>query len=176
MKKELLEQKFNSVQLNIVTFVDVQKALTLKTLDGCVYMMDNSPMSTEQGTPGLQTTCKQGQVLNWIIYAMDSDKKPDGTWPPSVKINNIVFVDDDSQDVSMTRICEDLKIYGGPDKIRSHYTPVYYYWAGTIPLDLPPGTYKYRLILELENEKTGRSEYLNLGSPLLNVISIESDH
>ncbi|MDR1369499.1 MAG: hypothetical protein LBJ72_05140 [Dysgonamonadaceae bacterium] len=173
MKKELLKQGFNSVQLNIVAFVDVQKAIALKTLEGCIYMMDNSPMSTGQGTSRLQTTCKQGQTLNWIIYAMDSEKKPDGSWPPSVRINNIVFTDKESQDVSTSLICENLRIYGAPDKIRSNYTPVYYYWAGTVPLDLSPGKYRYRLILELENEKTDKCEYLNLETPVLNVISIK---
>lgn len=172
MKKKLLKQSFNSVQLNIVTFVDVQKAITLKTLEGCVYMMDNSPQSTEQGTSRLQTTCKQGQVLNWIIYGLNSDKRPDGSWPPSVRINNIVFLGDDGQDVAINRICEDLKIYGGPDKIRSCYTPVYYYWAGTIPLTLSPRTYKYRLVLELENERSNKPEYLNLETPVLNVIPV----
>jgi hypothetical protein len=174
MKKDSL--KFNSVQLNIVIFVDVQKAIKSGTLNDCVYMMDNSPTSTGQGTSRLQTVCKQGQTLNWIIYAMDADRRPDGTWPPSVRIKNIVFKEDgDDEDVLMYKICEDLKIYGGPDKIRSHNTPAYYYWAGTVSYNLPAALYKYRLILELENEENTRLEYLNLESPVLDVVSIKSN-
>lgn len=171
--KEKQTGSFNSVQLNIVTFVDVQKAVTEKSLDGAVYMVDNAPTSTEQGSHRLQTTCKQGQTLNWIIYPMDADKKPDGTWPPSVRINNIVFLDENGEDVAITKICQDMKVYGGPDKIRSSYTPVYYYWAGTIPPTLPVGIYKYRFVLELETETTNKSVYLNLNTPSLNVISVK---
>ena len=165
---------FNSVQLNIVTFVDVHKAVSRQCLDNCVHMIDNSPQSSYQGTAELQTTCKQGQVLNWIIYAMDADRRPDGTWPPSVKINNIVFLNKDGQDVAIYKICEDLKVYGGPDKVRSSATPVYYYWAGTIPNDLPVGVYKYRFVLELEKEASQGSVYLNLETPSLNVIAMKS--
>lgn len=165
-------KKFNSVQLNIVTFVDVQKAILSKTLDGCVYMMDNSPNSKNQGTSQLRTVCKQGQVLNWIIYAMDADKRPDGTWPPSVRINNIVFLDKDGEDTSDIKICSDLKIYGPPDKMRTEMTPNYYYWAGTILSDLHPGLYKYRFIIELEIENSFKKLYLNSDTLSLEVINI----
>jgi hypothetical protein len=171
-KKEQSVSMFNSVQLNLVTFVDVDKAATTKSLDGAVFMIDNSPMSTGQGTPHLQTTCKQGQVLNWIIYAMDADRRPDGTWPPSVRINNIVFLDEVGKDVTMTPICHDMKVFGGPDKIRSAYTPVYYYWAGTVPVDLAAGIYKYRLILDLETGTENKSMYLNLDTPSLKVVEV----
>lgn len=163
---------FNSVQLNIVTFVDVQKAVATQTLDGCVYMVDNSPLSCWQGTPQLESICKQGQVLNWIIYAMDADRRPDGTWPPSVRINNIVFLDQEGHDVANTNICQNLKVYGGPDKIRNTCTPVYYYWAGTVMSNLPVGEYKYRFVLELETEQPNKSIYLNMNTPSLSVISI----
>lgn len=163
--------RFNSVQLNLVTFVDVDKATRTKSLDGAVFMVDNSPSSNGQGTSRLQTVCKQGQVINWIIYSMDADKRPDGTWPPSVRINNIVFLDDAGNDVATTPVCPDLKVFGGPDKIRSAYTPVYYYWAGTIPVDLANGIYRYRFILDLETGIDNKSIYLNLDTPSLQVIA-----
>lgn len=165
-------QKFNSVQLNIVTFVDVKKAVTQQSLERAVYMMDNSIDSSGQGTSELRTTCKQGQTLNWIIYAMDAEKRPDGNWPPTVKINNIVFLGDNGEDVAVVRICDDLKVYGPPDKIRSKYTPVYYYWAGTIPMDLPVGIYRYRLVMELEDEVNDKMVYLNLNTVSLKVVEI----
>lgn len=162
----------NSVQLNIVTFVDVQKAVAQQTLEDAVYMMDNSIDSECQGTSFLQTVCKQGQVLNWIIYPMNADRRPDGSWPPYVKISNIVFLGEDQDNVSTVRICNDLKIYGGADKIRSPYTPVYYYWAGAIPSALPEGVYRYRLILELDREGSDRPVYLNLDGPGLHVKAV----
>lgn len=164
---------FNSVQLNLMTFVDVRKANANKSLENALYMMDNGVLCQGQGTASLQTNCKQGQTLNWIIYAMDMDKRPDGTWPPSVRINNIVFLNKDGDDVSEIKVCSEFKIFGPPDEMRSALTPVYYYWAGTVINDLPPGVYHYRFILELEQEGGNKKIYLNtVGSPSLNVLSI----
>lgn len=164
--------KFNSVQLNIVTFVDVQKALLNDSLDNCVYIMDNSVDSPNQGTSKLQTNCKQGQVLNWIIYALDMDKKDDGKWPSMTRIKNIVFLDENADDVSDIKICSDLKVYGPPDKMRSNLTPVYYYWAGTVLENLDPGIYRYRFIIELETDTTSKVKHFNLDTPSLRVLKI----
>jgi hypothetical protein len=173
--KKTKSSKFNSVQLNLVTFVDVEKADYTNTLDNCVYMIDNNPNSSNQGTNALQSTCKQGQVLNWIIYAMNSTKRPDGTWPPSVRINNIVFTNQDGTDVADFKVCDDLKLIGGPDQIRSKYTPVYFYWAGVVIDNLPEGVYNYRFVLELDTKDpsfpTGK-KYLNLNTPSLKVLSV----
>ena len=165
-------KKFNSVQLNIVTFVDVQKAIANNSLDGCTYIIDNNPNSYNQGTPELRTICKQGQVLNWIIYPMDVDKRIDGTYPPSARINNIVFLHKTGQDTSDIKICSDCKIYGPPDKMRGSITANYYYWAGTVVSDLPPDIYRYRLIIELETENPSKKLYLNLDTPSLEVIEM----
>jgi hypothetical protein len=157
--------QLNSVQLNIVTFVDMAKATATGSLKDAVYMMDNSVGGQGQGTPSLQTVCKQGQVLNWIIRPIDMEKRPDGTWPPMPKINNLVFLDSeegDQDDVAEAKVCTELKIYGMPDRMRDRYTPVYYYWAGTVLSTLTPGVYTYRMVLELEQE--GRKERLYLNS------------
>jgi len=113
--------QLNSVQLNIITVIDVHKAIKTGSLKDTLYMMDNSVGGTGQGTPYLQTVCKPGQVLNWIVYPMDGEKKADGTWPPMPKINNIVFLDGqegDLDDVAETKVCTELKIFGGPDMMR----------------------------------------------------------
>lgn len=166
---------FNSVQLNLVLFVNVAKANLQDSLDGCVFMMDNSVGSVGQGTDHLETRSKQGMVLNWIIYAMDADKGPDGTFPPSVRINNIVFLDDNGEDVEDFRVCQRLAIIGGPDKVRSKYTAVWYYWAGTVRPDLPVGRYKYRLVLDLDTADPTKQRYLNLNTLALNVIPVEEE-
>ena len=162
----------NSVQLNVVTFVDVQRANATKSVYDNVFMADNGVHSSGRGTPHLQTNCKPGQTINWVIYPIDSTKRPDGTWPPSVKINNIVFLDGDGTNVYSEIVCNELKIYGGPDKMRSPYTPVFYYWAGMVETDLEEGIYKYRLILELDTEDPSKKNYLNLDTPSLNLVSL----
>lgn len=172
--------QLNSVQLNIVSVVDIHKAVATGTLKNTIYMMDNSVGGSGQGTGHLQTICKQGQVINFILYGMDMEKRPDGTWPPMAKINNIVFLDDekgDEDDVDETKVMTEFKIYGGPDMMRSPYTPIYYYWAGTVLPTLPIGEYHYRFVLELEKEVEGKKEkekvYLNtVDKPSLKVISV----
>ena len=166
--------QLNSVQLNIVTMVDVDRALRTRSLDGAVYMMDNSVGGLGQGTDHLRTVCKQGQVLNWIVRALDMDKRPDGTWPPMPRLCNIVFLDNetgDEDDVAESKVCTDFRIYGMPDRMRSPYTPVYYYWAGTVLSDVTPGTYMYRFVVELEQEDKKERLYLNtVEHPSLEVI------
>ncbi len=168
--------QLNSVQLNIVSVIDVRKAVETETVKDTIYMMDNSVGGTGQGTGHLQTVCKQGQVINFIIYAMDPEKRPDGTWPPMPKINNIVFLDvdkGDEEEVAEAKVMTEFKIYGGPDMMRSPYTPVYYYWAGTVLSTVPPGIYPYRFVLELEQEGKKEKVYLNtVEKPSLKVIAV----
>jgi hypothetical protein len=157
--------QLNSVQLNIVTLIDMERATTTGRLDGAMHMIDNSIGGVGQGTGQLETVCKQGQVLNWIIRPIDMEKRLDGTWPPMPKINSIVFLDGeasgDEQDVAEQKVCTELKIYGMPDRMRSPLTPVYYYWAGTVLPTVGPGVYRYRLVLELEQANSPQPLYLN---------------
>lgn len=168
--------QMNSVQLNIVTLVNVRRATATGSLDDALFMMDNSIGGIGQGTSELETICKQGQVLNWIIRPIEMEKRPDGNWPPMPKITNLVFLDiekGDEEDVAERRIFTELKIYGMPDFMRSQYTPVYYYWAGTIQSTAPPGVYRYRLVLELEQENTREKLYLNTTRhPSIKVIEV----
>lgn len=174
--KKQNQGQLNSVQLNIVSVIDLHKAVNNKSLENTIYMMDNSVGGEGQGTDHLQTVCKPGQVINWIMFPMDMEKRPDGTWPPMPKINNIVFLDDqagDEEDVAEKKICIELKIYGMPDRMRDPFTPVYYYWAGTVLSTLPPGVYGYRFIVELEQEGKKEKLYLNSTSrPSLKVVAI----
>ncbi|MFJ4715582.1 hypothetical protein [Streptomyces sp. NPDC088785] len=156
--------QLNSVQLNVVTLIDMERATRNGTLTDAMFMMDNSVGGAGQGTGRLETVCKQGQVLNWIVRPMDMEKRLDNTWPPMPKINNIVFLDTeagDEEDVAERKIFTELKIYGMPDRMRSPLTPVYYYWAGTVLSTAKPGLYRYRLVMELEQEGTREKLYLN---------------
>jgi hypothetical protein len=162
-----------STQLNVVTVVDVLSSLASDTIVDNSWMMDNSPDSRGKGTNKIETVCRAGQVLNWLIYNMNTDKRDDGTWPPFAKIVNIVFLRDDREVVFGTKVCADLKVYGGPDAVRSRYTPSYYYWAGSVMPNLAPGLYAYRLVLELETDKPGEVRHYNLDGPSLRVIPME---
>jgi len=172
--------QLNSVQLNIVTFVNVARALAMKSLDGSVFMRDNSVASENQGTNCLQTTCKQGQALNWLILALASAQRANKTWPPMPRISNIVFLNRDRTNVAELLVCTQFGVYGGPDKQRSPWTPVYYYWAGTVIPTLPPGVYPYRFVVELPKESSyqapgeAASIHLNLDGPSLNVIPMDA--
>ncbi len=168
--------QLNSVQLNVVTVIDLHKAVETGSTKDTMYMMDNSVGGSGQGTDHLQTFCKQGQVINWIIYPIDIEKRPDGTWPPMPKINNLVFLDDDEgdeQEFAESKVMTELKIYGGPDMMRHPYCPVYYYWAGAVLSTLHPGVYHYRFVLELEQEGKKEKVYLNTsGRSSLKVLDI----
>lgn len=168
--------QLNSVQLNVVTLVDMDKAAAAKSLDGCLYMMDNSIGGVGQGTDHLETVCKQGQVINWIIRPIDMHRRPDGSWPPMPKINNLVFLDiekGDEDDVAERRMMTELKVYGGPDLMRDQYTAVYYYWAGAVMGTAHPGLYRYRFVLELEKEHGTDKLYLNSPRyPALRVLGV----
>ena len=168
--------QLNSVQLNIVTLVNMERASASGSLKNAMYMMDNSVGRVGQGTDHLETVCKQGQVLNWIIRPIEMDKRPDGTWPPMPKISNLVLLDteeDNEDNVAERRIFTELKIYGMPDLMRAPQTPVYYYWAGAILSTAPPGVYRYRLVIELEQEHAQDSLYLNtVNQPSIRVLEV----
>lgn len=168
--------QLNSTQLNIVTLVHMQRASATKSLDGALFMMDNSTGGSGRGTGRLETVCKQGQVLNWIIRPIDMSKRPDGTWPPMPKISSLVFLSaepGEEQDVATKRITSELKIYGMPDEMRSPFTPVYYYWAGTILPTAEPGLYHYRLVLELEQDDSQDPLHLNTTeSPSIRIVTM----
>ncbi|GHH86978.1 hypothetical protein GCM10018793_60950 [Streptomyces sulfonofaciens] len=179
--KQADEQKqnpgqLNSVQLNIVTLVNMERATATGSLNDAMFMMDNSVGGTGQGTRQLETVCKQGQVINWIIRPIDMERRIDGTWPPMPKINNIVVLDTetgDEEDVAERKLFTELKIYGMPDRMRSPYTPVYYYWAGTVLSTARPGVYKYRLVVELERENSKDKLYLNtIDHPSIRVLEV----
>ncbi|MGM4954246.1 hypothetical protein BjapCC829_48965 (plasmid) [Bradyrhizobium barranii] len=162
-----------STQLNIVTLIDVAGTLRDGGLSGKTGLMDNGGDSTGKGTNTLRTVCRQGQVLNWLIYCTDMEKRSDGSWPLFARIVNIVFVLPDGTP-QLRKLCNDLKIYGGPDKIRSPSTPCYYYWAGSVDLELEPGLYPYRLVLELDTFDRNRKTYFNLDGPALQVVPLKA--
>jgi hypothetical protein len=178
--EERLKRRFpgqvNSVQLNIVLLVDVVNTLATNSLEGNIFMLDNSPDSTNKGTANLQTVCQQGQVLNWLVYSMDSEQRYDGSWPPSARILNIVALDESGEGVSPFRAFTQFRAHGAPEKLRSPLTPVYYYVAGTVEPELPSGTYKYRVILEIDTNDRAATRYMQFSTPSLHVLPLSYEH
>lgn len=156
-------------QLNIVVTVDVVGVLRQGTLTDRIALMDNSPGSTRKGTAELRTACRQSQVLNWLIYPIDDQKREDGSWPPFARISNIVFVKKDGN-AEFAQTCLDLCIYGGPDAMRKADTPVYTYWAGIVRPELLPGIYDYRLIIECDTDDRNVKKHFELNGPSLEVL------
>ena len=171
--------QLNSVQLNVITYLDVHKILKTGKTEGNMFMVDNSIGAEGQGTGHLQTVCKQGQVINFLILPLEQDKRANGDFPPYPKILNIVFLDDqkgDEEEVAEFKIMTEFKIYGAPDKMYDPLTSVFYYWAGVVVPDLLPGIYPYRLVLEVPREKDDpKKEPLRINTysrPSLKVISM----
>lgn len=164
----------NSVQLNIVTTIDVANVVRTNSLEDWAYMMDNSPDSRGKGTHRLETVCKQGQVLNWLLYFLDMKQRPDKSWPMFARIVTIVFLNEEGNSVYVGKVCSDLEYYGGPAQVNSPYTPAYYYWAGTVLPDLEPGLYHYRLVLEFDADAYGTKRLMELSTPSLRVLPADA--
>lgn len=156
-----------SIQLNIVTTVDVAGVLAGRPIGDCVWMTDNGTASTGKGTSSLQTGCRPGQVLNWLIYSLDVEQRPDGSFPPVARIVNLVFFAGDRQNPVPVPAEHALKVYGAPDRMRSPYTPVYAYWAGMVPDDMASGIAGYRLIIEIPGPLGGRPTFIEVSNPSL---------
>jgi hypothetical protein len=84
---------------------------------------------------------------------------------------NIVFVDDEG-DVRLRNVMTGLQIYGGPDAVHSRGTASYYYWAGLLPYDIPPGTYRYRVVMEVDTYQFQVKQYYQIPDLSLKVLPL----
>jgi hypothetical protein len=157
-------------QLNIVTTVDVAGLLAGRATEDCVWLTDTSPLSVGKGSSSLATTCTQGQVINWLILCLDTERRIDGSYPPIASVLSIVFLDGDSSMPSSFKVVDDLKTYGAPDRHISRYTPVYSYWAGMVPSDAPLGDFRYRLNIEIPSPTGGMSTIIEVAQPSLKIV------
>ncbi len=172
--KEITAGVVNGIQLNIVSVIDFKRANLTQSLEGSIYMSDNSFHSINKGTDSLETVCTQGQVLNWLVYPTNIDQLTNPfIYNPTVRISNIVFINENGE-VYQQKICENLKVYGSLEKGRPYLQPpVFYYWAGSVQPNLPIGKYRYRLIFELDNfYSPAIKSYLNLDTASLNVVPL----
>ncbi|WP_459874155.1 hypothetical protein, partial [Endothiovibrio diazotrophicus] len=128
---------------NIVSVVDVLGALSRRSLDDHLFMMDNGRDSLRQGGDRLVTVCHPGTRLNWVVYAMDVQTP--------VVIREIRFIGRGMQ----------LDPVGEPNdaEVADGTADGGYYWSGVVPADLAEGVYRYRLTLQM-----GRGERSTLSS------------
>lgn len=137
-------------KINIVSVVDVVEALSTRTLlNGNLCMMDDSRFqSINQGTTNLITLCYPGQLINWVVYAVDLQTP--------VSIRNISFVGSrgfkseiDLSDTDSDKL--DLNV-----------------WSGIVPAYLVPGVeYKYRLELQMYE---GKNSIMYVDTPSLKCV------
>jgi hypothetical protein len=138
----------NMQAINIVTIVDVIGALSSGALRDNLYMADNGWGSAGKGTAELATACYPGQLINWVVNALDVQTP--------VLIDAITFLDKDD-----TAAAQGIVIapgFGG--------APRSFYWAGFVPCYLPPGLYGYRLKLQMGR---GSRSTMCVDTPALNV-------
>jgi hypothetical protein len=126
-------------QINISIAVNVTKALSERTLETSLYMMDDSLLKSRgQGTGHLTTRCLPGQTIRWSVYAIDLQT--------SVSIRNIFFIPPCGKPKSFPLTNDSLP---GVDLD-------VYEWVGTLPYTEQGRRYAYCLELQMGQGRYGR--------------------
>jgi len=135
-------------QININIAVDVVKALSEKTLEDNMYMMDNSAFgSVHQGTEKLRTECQPGQTIHWIVYAIDLQTP--------VTIKNITFISSDGEPQAENTESNNYSYTDNPD-LKT--------WTGILPYMVCGKEYRYRLELQMGE---GKNSIMSIETPSL---------
>ena len=123
--------------INIVLGLDVIAALSNRTMEGSVLMMDDGPVPGEnQGTARLITYCWPGWLINWTVQQVD---------------------------VQTPAVIRGIRFQGaGWSPTGNAWTDV---WSGIVPWCLIPG-YRYRYKIDVEMAR-GRNSILSIDTPAL---------
>ncbi len=114
-------------KININIAVDVIKALSERSLENSLYMMDDSPWgSYSPGTADLCTFCLPEQTIHWVVYPLDLQT--------AVAIRAISFGGCS---------CEEEM----PEE-----NPGLKTWTGIVPCMEPGRQYHYRLTLQMGHD------------------------
>jgi hypothetical protein len=143
-------------RINVLAVVDVVAALSRRSLrDQSLCLMDDSTLSTGQGTPDLCTACRPGQLIKWSAFAVDVQTP--------VEIRAITFLPTPQH----------LRLPGSPPALEPGTAQEpdgdaragLQVWEGIVPPWLIPGTaYHYRLELQMDD---GPDSTLHLDTPAL---------
>lgn len=133
-------------RININIAVNVIGALSDKSLNNNIIMMDNSFLhSTCQGTSYLSTSCIPGQEIQWLIYAVDVQTP--------VFIKNIIFIGADCHEHHKAEV----DVTPAEGDLNS--------WIGIVPAYMQIGLqYRYRLELQMG---TGENSIMSTDQPSL---------
>lgn len=125
-------------KVNINIAVDVVAALSEQTLHNHIFMMDNSISNSScQGTENLTTSCTAGQIIQWVIYAIDLQTP--------VAIKNISFITTENDAYSKE---ESNFAYNEQANLDSKT------WTGIVPWYMTPYIpYRYRLEIQMGEGK-----------------------
>lgn len=125
-------------KININIAVDVIAALSEHTLHNHIFMMDNSIFnSSYKGTEYLITKCQPGQMIHWVIYAVDLQTP--------VAIKNISFINTKNYD------CNSEKLDFGHNEWDNLDLKT---WTGIVPWYMMPyASYKYRVEIQMGEGK-----------------------
>lgn len=135
-------------QININIAVDVVKALSNKSLYESTYLMDNSIFcSLNKGTESLCTACQPGQIIHWVVYAVDLQTP--------VAIRNITFISSDGQAYNDVYKKSECLCNENPD-LKT--------WIGVLPYMVLGKEYRYRLELQMGN---GNNSIMSIDTPSL---------
>jgi hypothetical protein len=173
-------------KINIVLAVDVIAALSNRSLEGSLYMMDDGPLPGEhQGTSHLTTCCWPGWEITWTAHQVDLQTP--------VAIKSIRFKRLDPGGTATTEAADDAPVaqpsaanaptpastaandpsasvgdagiegWTAPDEIPGD--PSTRVWSGIVPACLIPGYhYRYEIVLEMA---VGINSLLSIESPSL---------
>lgn len=121
-------------KININIAVDVVAALSEQTLHNHIFMMDNSIYNSScQGTSNLTTSCKPGQIIQWVTYAIDLQTP--------VAIKNISFITTKNDTYNKE---ESNFAHNEQDNLDSKN------WTGIVPWYMTPYIpYRYRLEIQM---------------------------
>ncbi len=146
-------------QLNILSVVDVIGALRSGSLDGKLFMVDNSPAnhagsgvggcvpSSGLGTDTLATGVRFAQVLNWHVLGID--------FQTDVQIQKISFFQGGQPITAAGTPCVRLGRYGAPSGE---------YWAGVVNFGkvIRPGEYQYLIEFNVNGRRMTMEKYARL--------------
>ena len=141
----------NPNQINVNIAVDVIRALSEESLKDNLYMMDNNPFSdglqsSGQGTDYLTTSCTPGQVIKWVVHAIDLQTP--------VSIRNIEFI-----------VEGDHEQPGGHGVEEHSNRPDLKIWTGIVPSTMVVGQpYRYRVELQMGD---GQNSVMSVDSAAL---------
>lgn len=123
------------VTVNIVVAVDVIAALSHRSPEGSVHMMDDGPLpGRNQGTAQLITWCQPGWQINWTVQQVDLQT-------PAV-IRGIRFGAAPQRIAGSLPFAEDLSET--------------FVWSGIVPPDVVPGL-QYRYAIDIEMARGSNS-------------------